>query len=190
MSRIVRVWVVVGLTLLIGTAPTFAEQRGVKVEGKDPADYIAAQAGKSWAVVIGIDDYEHAPRLHYAVADAKAVAKTLRQRGFQVRELYDQQATAPPLGRGLCAAGSTRHGWVGRCAAVPARAWPGLGPVPGPWPGSTAPDSSRRPRDPAPLPTNADTLWPSSAPPGAAVSHARVLHFIVELGDPIFSKLV
>jgi len=65
----------------------------VKVEGKDPADYIAAQAGKSWAVVIGIDDYEHAPRLHYAVADATAMARLLAQRGYQVAALYNRQAT-------------------------------------------------------------------------------------------------
>lgn len=47
--------------------------------GKVPAEYVAERFGKSWAVIIGIDDYEKAPRLKYAVADAKAMAGVLRQ---------------------------------------------------------------------------------------------------------------
>lgn len=69
------------------------DPRGVKVIGKPPADFVAERFGKSWAVVIGIDDYEKAPRLKYAVADAKAMAAVLRQQGFQVSELYNRQAT-------------------------------------------------------------------------------------------------
>ncbi len=82
-----------GLVILLSTPPAHADTKGVRVEGKSPADFIAEQAGKSWAVVIGIDDYEHIPQLRYAVADAKAVAQTLRQRGYQVSELYNQRAT-------------------------------------------------------------------------------------------------
>jgi len=78
---------------LLLTVPAWADTKGVRVDGKAPADYIAAQAGKSWAVVIGIDDYEHAPRLHYAVADATAMARLLAQRGYQVAALYNRQAT-------------------------------------------------------------------------------------------------
>ena len=55
----------------------------------------------SWAVVIGIDDYEQAPRLKYATADAMAVARTLEQQGFQVTALYNKHATKAALEREL-----------------------------------------------------------------------------------------
>jgi uncharacterized caspase-like protein/peptidoglycan/xylan/chitin deacetylase (PgdA/CDA1 family) len=52
---------------------------------------------KSWAIVIGIDDYQHWPKLEYASRDAQAIADTLTgQFGFpssQVIVLKDQQAT-------------------------------------------------------------------------------------------------
>lgn len=69
------------------------DPRGVKVLGKAPSAFVAEQFGKSWAVVIGIDDYQKAPRLKYAVADARAMANVLRQQGFHVAELYNRQAT-------------------------------------------------------------------------------------------------
>jgi formylglycine-generating enzyme required for sulfatase activity len=75
-------------------ATVFSEKRGVKIEGKDPAAYVSAQYGKSWAVVIGINEYQHnIPRLRYAVADAQAMGKELEARGFTVIRLFDQQAT-------------------------------------------------------------------------------------------------
>ncbi len=49
---------------------------------------------KSWAVVIGIEDYLLAPKLPGAVSDAKTVADALRQLGFEeVLEVYDKEAT-------------------------------------------------------------------------------------------------
>ena len=51
------------------------------------------QPGKAWAVVIGIDSYQYAQRLRYAVADAKGVARLLDDQGFQTTTLYDAQAT-------------------------------------------------------------------------------------------------
>ncbi len=49
---------------------------------------------KSWAVVIGIDDYLIAPKLAGAVADAKAVAQALRQQNFEeVVEVYNKDAS-------------------------------------------------------------------------------------------------
>jgi uncharacterized caspase-like protein len=52
---------------------------------------------KSWAIVIGIDDYQHWPKLEYASRDAQAIADTLTgQLGFpssQVIVLKDGQAT-------------------------------------------------------------------------------------------------
>ncbi|TKB76738.1 MAG: hypothetical protein E8D45_05875 [Nitrospira sp.] len=71
----------------------FAQTRDLKVDGKQPAEFVAERTGKSWAVVIGIDEYEKAPKLKYAGADAKAVAGALAQRGFQVTGLYNAQAT-------------------------------------------------------------------------------------------------
>jgi len=49
---------------------------------------------KSWAVVIGIDDYLLAPKLEGSVADGKAVAEALRKLGFdEVLEVYDKDAS-------------------------------------------------------------------------------------------------
>ncbi|MBN1427258.1 MAG: caspase family protein [Anaerolineae bacterium] len=46
----------------------------------------------SWALVIGIDDYQHLPQLKTAVHGAQAVARYLRDvLGFTVTELYDNQ---------------------------------------------------------------------------------------------------
>lgn len=70
------------------------ENRGVRIQGKDAARYVAEQTGKAWAVVIGIDSYpQKIGSLRYAVADAKAVAQTLKQRGYEVTELYNERAT-------------------------------------------------------------------------------------------------
>ncbi len=49
---------------------------------------------KSWAVVIGINDYERVtPRLHYAANDAEKVAALLKQKGYEVVTLFNRQAT-------------------------------------------------------------------------------------------------
>ncbi|HJU04237.1 MAG TPA: caspase family protein [Nitrospiraceae bacterium] len=49
---------------------------------------------KSWGLVIGIENYLVAPKVDGAVADAKAVAHTLRQLGFdEVVELYNKDAS-------------------------------------------------------------------------------------------------
>jgi len=53
---------------------------------------------KSWAVVIGIQDYVVAPRLEHAVTDAKTVAESFRRLGFdEVIELYDKDASLKRL---------------------------------------------------------------------------------------------
>jgi hypothetical protein len=66
---------------------------GITIDGRDPAEYFLDQPGKAWAVVIGIDSYQYAQRLKYAVTDAKAVARLLDDQGFQTTTLYDGQAT-------------------------------------------------------------------------------------------------
>jgi tetratricopeptide (TPR) repeat protein len=53
---------------------------------------------KSWGVVIGIDDYQVAPKLAGSVSDAKAVAAALRQLGFDdIIEVYDKDAKSRNL---------------------------------------------------------------------------------------------
>jgi len=66
---------------------------GITVDGRDAAEYVVEQSGKAWAVVIGIDGYQYAPKLRYAVSDARAVAHALEAQGFQTTVLYDTQAT-------------------------------------------------------------------------------------------------
>ncbi len=49
---------------------------------------------RSWAVVIGIDRYQHWPHLQAAVADAKAMAQRLQEMGFEtITFMADQEAT-------------------------------------------------------------------------------------------------
>jgi tetratricopeptide (TPR) repeat protein len=65
------------------------------------ADTVQAQIGKpeglyykSWAVVIGIENYLVAPRIPGVIEDAKVVAQALRKLGFEeVVELYDKDAS-------------------------------------------------------------------------------------------------
>jgi tetratricopeptide (TPR) repeat protein len=65
----------------------------------------AAQLGKpeglyykSWAIVIGVENYLLAPKIPGAIEDAKRVAQAFRQLGFdEVVELYDKDASARRL---------------------------------------------------------------------------------------------
>ena len=53
---------------------------------------------KSWAVVIGVENYLLAPKLPGAIDDAKAVAEAFRRLGFEeVVELYDKDASSRRL---------------------------------------------------------------------------------------------
>lgn len=53
---------------------------------------------KSWAIVIGVENYLLAPKIPGAIEDAKAVAQTFRQLGFdEVVELYDKDASVRRL---------------------------------------------------------------------------------------------
>jgi tetratricopeptide (TPR) repeat protein len=53
---------------------------------------------KSWAIIIGVDNYLLAPKIPGAIEDAKAVARMFRQLGFdEVVELYDKDASARRL---------------------------------------------------------------------------------------------
>jgi tetratricopeptide (TPR) repeat protein len=53
---------------------------------------------KSWAIVIGVENYLLAPKIPGAIEDAKRVAQAFRQLGFdEVVELYDKDASARRL---------------------------------------------------------------------------------------------
>lgn len=59
-----------------------------------PQSVLADQPGQSWAVVIGIEDYQTEPKLQFAVDDAQEIAHVLGQRGFRVLPpLLNEQAT-------------------------------------------------------------------------------------------------
>src|SRR5262245_34298342 len=86
--RLLRLPIIPSLLLL-----TTHVNAGITIDGRDAADYITEQTGKGWAVVIGIDGYQYAPRLRYAVNDAREVARVLTGQGFQTTVLYDSRAT-------------------------------------------------------------------------------------------------
>ena len=96
--------IVIGLCLLL-TAPAWAQQRGAsRVVGKERV--LSGFYDKTWAVVIGIDDY---PALSYnfqlqqAVRDAKGVERLLRNLFHfdEVIALYNGQATREGIMRVL-----------------------------------------------------------------------------------------
>lgn len=70
--------------------PTTSISSSTDMSGKT---FGSNQTGKAFAIVIGIDQYEKAPLLKYAVADAKAVEDLLVQQGFEVAALYNERAT-------------------------------------------------------------------------------------------------
>ena len=49
---------------------------------------------KSWAIIIGVENYLLAPKIPGAIEDAKTVAQSFRQLGFdEVVELYDKDVS-------------------------------------------------------------------------------------------------
>lgn len=62
--------VVVGMTVFLATEEGHAQDKGIGVGDK-------TREGRNWALVIGINDYAHAP-LRYGVKDATLLAETLR----------------------------------------------------------------------------------------------------------------
>lgn len=77
-----------------GFAVDTADQRGVRIDGREPQTFVQEQYGRAWAVVIGVNEYgTDIPRLKYAVPDATAVGDLLEKQGFTVARLFDRQAT-------------------------------------------------------------------------------------------------
>ncbi len=66
--------------------------------GPPAAASLASAYGDSWAVIVGINDYQHEriPRLRYAVNDARSVERALLAQGFRrdrIVTLIDREAT-------------------------------------------------------------------------------------------------
>ncbi|UCD78133.1 MAG: caspase family protein, partial [Desulfobacterales bacterium] len=60
--------------------------------GLQGADYQSGYSS-SHALVVGINEYRHWPRLEYAADDAREMAARLKAQGFQIHMLTDEQAT-------------------------------------------------------------------------------------------------
>jgi TPR repeat protein len=92
-KRVVRGLVLVGALALLGTSSLASGQTRDIGVGQSTAAY-----GDSWAVVIGINEYQHprVPKLQAAVNDARAIEAMLRAQGFRpdrIVKLVDGEAT-------------------------------------------------------------------------------------------------
>jgi len=99
-QRILRLLAALAVLL---SAAALAAQRDV---GGVPSPSAGAQAlyGESWAVLIGINRYQHPriPKLRYAVNDAQAVERALLAQGFRpdrILTLTDEKATKAAIER-------------------------------------------------------------------------------------------
>jgi len=95
MRGLIRILVTAGLCLssLFGLLPCHNLPTAVAQLGKPEGFYY-----KSWAIIIGIENYLLAPVIPGAIRDAKQVAQAFRQLGFdEVVELYDKDASSRRL---------------------------------------------------------------------------------------------
>jgi hypothetical protein len=81
---------------IFSTLFVFTQERGIGLRG-DQGKKLSEFYRESWALIIGINNYLYAPKLKYAISDAKAFAKLLIEKyGFKaenVIQLYDDMAT-------------------------------------------------------------------------------------------------
>ncbi len=91
LTTVLAVFITMSAWLDISIAQS--QLRGVTVERNNSIQAIKAQSGKAWAVVVGIDDYQNAPHLSYAVADAQSMEEMLTKQGFSVVSFYNKRAT-------------------------------------------------------------------------------------------------
>ncbi|PKN04733.1 MAG: hypothetical protein CVU74_05405, partial [Deltaproteobacteria bacterium HGW-Deltaproteobacteria-9] len=68
------------------------ETRGVQVTDKSAATF-GSFYNRSYAVIIGINNYEKWPSLEYAVNDAKAMERKLKSLGFETTTLINHNAS-------------------------------------------------------------------------------------------------
>jgi formylglycine-generating enzyme required for sulfatase activity/uncharacterized caspase-like protein len=93
---------VVGLTAVVA----LAQPRDIAPHGPAFRPSHAHAYAESWAVIIGINEYQHGrvPKLRYAVSDAQAVERELLAHGFRsdrIITLLDRQATKAAIERVL-----------------------------------------------------------------------------------------
>lgn len=80
-------------TYMIGMSSVVAPSPAEAQPGKPEGLYY-----KSWAIIIGIENYVLAPPIPGAISDAKKVAEAFRQLGFdEVIEFYDKDASSRRL---------------------------------------------------------------------------------------------
>src|ERR1051326_3714670 len=96
---------VVSLVLAVLCSSSSFAQRNVTVTPK-PAAATSAFYSDSWAVIIGINDFQHprVPKLRYAVNDARSVQEALLAQGFKrerIITLLDAKATKTGIERAL-----------------------------------------------------------------------------------------
>ena len=88
-KTILSIW----LTVLI--LPLHAQERGIRpVSARLPSGQEIALYQNSYAVVVGVSDYDSWPDLPNAVRDAEEVAEVLRNLGFDVRLVRDPDSHA------------------------------------------------------------------------------------------------
>ena len=97
---------IVGLLMVALGALTFAQQQGDLKVKPIPSSKVAELYERSWAVLVGVNDFASAkvPQLHYAVNDVQAVATTLKNLGFpsdQIFILQNEKATRRAIERVL-----------------------------------------------------------------------------------------
>ena len=86
-----------GVVLAAGAIPSEAQTRNITPQAVSKTAGSGIYAD-SWAVIVGINDYQHPriPKLRYAVNDARAVERTLLAQGFRpdrIVTLVDGEAT-------------------------------------------------------------------------------------------------
>lgn len=74
-----------------GQSSSSGETRGIQVKDKSTVAF-GSFYDKSYAVIIGINNYEKWPSLEYAVNDAKAMERKLKSLGFETTILINQNA--------------------------------------------------------------------------------------------------
>ena len=90
-------------TFFVRSANAVAAADGTPTEpapGRQGANYQPGYSS-SHALVVGINEYRHWPRLEYAANDARAMAARLKAQGFQTYLLTDEQATLKNILAGL-----------------------------------------------------------------------------------------
>jgi hypothetical protein len=90
--KIILCFLLVSLFISTNAFGATKSKRGVKVAPKETPS-LSELYDNSYAVIIGVNRYEKWPSLEYAVNDAKAIEKRLKDLGFETMTLIDHNAT-------------------------------------------------------------------------------------------------